>query len=126
MRFDTTLCHRAGEPCVWGRLFDERPFSHRDAFHCFPVPGRKEANPLAHDLAYHAEDGELERLGAFPKPWQAPRPPIFQTAESHASHAFTRIRRGLRLFTEESMPHLAIPASGCHSEPGCAAAEMRT
>lgn len=125
MRFDTTLYHRAGEPCDRGRLFDERPFSHRGACHRFPVPGWKQANPRAHDLAYHAENGELERLGVFPEPWQAPHPPVCQTAESHASHAFTQTKRGLRVVTEEPMPHFAMPASGRRPGPDRAAAEMR-
>ena len=126
MHPDTTLYHRAGEPCDRGRLFDERPFAHRGTFYRFPFPGWKEANPLAHDLAYHAEDGELERLGVSPKPWQAPHPPIYRTAESRASHAFAQMKQGLRLFTEEIMLHFAMPASGRRPEPDRAAAEMCT
>lgn len=126
MRFDTTLYHRAGEPRDRGRLFDERPFSHRGASYRFPVPGWKEANSLAHDLAYHAEDGELERLGVFPEPGQASRPLICHTAESHASHAFAQMKQGLRLFTEEIMLHFGMPASGRRPEPGRVAAEMCT
>ena len=81
------------------KAFEDRPFSHRGEHFRFPVPGWKEANPLAHDPAYHAEDGELERLGVFPKPWQKPHPPIYQMAESRESHAACA-RRGIATMSQ--------------------------
>lgn len=70
------------------KALTQKSFSHKGRFHSFPAPGWTEANPLAHDPDYHAEDGELVKIGIFPGPYQKPRPPIWAMAESLSSHEY--------------------------------------
>ena len=72
----------------------QESFRHSGRFYNFPVPGWKETNPLVYDSRYHASDGELIALGVHPKPYQKPHPPIWQMADSKASHEFAG-RRGI-------------------------------
>ena len=67
------------------KAMTEEAFTHDGEFFKFPASEWMESNPLVHDERYHAEDGQLLRLGVFPKPYQKPHPPIFSMSESPSS-----------------------------------------
>ena len=75
---------------AWG----EGAFSHEGQFYTYPVPGWKEKDPEIYsgDPTHFAEDGELIGLHVMPKPYQKPRPPIYQAADSTSSYAFAGTR----------------------------------
>ena len=75
---------------AWG----EGAFSHEGRFYTYPVPGWKEKDPEIYsgDPTHFAEDGELIGLHVMPKPYQKPRPPIYQAADSTSSYTFAGSR----------------------------------
>ena len=75
---------------AWG----EGAFSHEGRFYTYPVPGWKEKDPEIYsgDPTHFAEDGELIGLHVMPKPYQKPRPPIYQAADSTSSYTFAGTR----------------------------------
>ena len=75
---------------AWG----DGAFSHKGEFYTYPVPGWREKDPeiYAGDRTHFAEDGELIGLHVMPKPYQKPRPPIYQAADSTSSYTFAGTR----------------------------------
>lgn len=72
------------------KAWEDGAFSHEGRFYTYPVPGWKEKDPEIYsgDPSHFAEDGELIGLHVMPKPYQKPRPPIYQAADSTSSYAF--------------------------------------
>ena len=76
------------------KAWEDGAFSHEGRFYTYPVPGWKEKDPEIYsgDPTHFAKDGELIGLHVMPKPYQKPRPPIYQAADSTSSYTFAGTR----------------------------------
>lgn len=70
------------------KSWTEEAFTYQGEFYTVSEPGWREPNPSNPDPRYYDKTGELNALGVEPKPYQKPHPPIWQMADSTASHRF--------------------------------------
>ncbi len=72
------------------KCWTQDAMSHDGEFYTFPVPGWSEADERIYknDPDHYHPDGGLKALGVMPKPYQAPYPPIWQSADNTKSYEF--------------------------------------
>ena len=70
------------------KVLENDSFEHRGEFWKFPATDWVETNPHGLDSRFHGPNGELEKLGIAPGPYQKPRPSMWAMSESVSSAEF--------------------------------------
>ena len=70
------------------KILENEAFSHEGEFWKFPAREWHDTIPHGYDQRFHAEDGEVRKLGITPGPFQTPRPRMWSMSESKSSAEF--------------------------------------
>ena len=70
------------------KALENEAFSHEGEFWKFPATAWTDTSPHGLDKRFHGPNGELNKLGISPGPYQEPRPPMWAMSESKNSAEF--------------------------------------
>ncbi len=70
------------------KALENEAFEHIGEFWKFPAKSWIDTSPRGFDIRFHGPDGELQKLGICPGPYQKPRPAIWAMSESKSSAKF--------------------------------------